>query len=144
VTNNVYTNAFSEVYTIINILSEELTKNIPTQLLELIEKERNENYNFKYNDSLPIDEQDISSEAKAILTLIYRNYLCDSDEKKELDEIFEINEKKYYEKLTTNMFKNSQKPENNEEIVDNTETELIVYKENVITKIIKKFISIFR
>ena len=143
-TNHVYTNAFSEVYTIINILSEELTKNIPTQLLELIEKERNENYNFKYNDSLPIDEQDISSEAKAILTLIYRNYLCDSDEKKELDEIFEINEKKYYEKLTTNMFKNSQKPENNEEIVDNTETELIVYKENVITKIIKKFLSIFR
>ena len=143
-TNNVYTNAFSEVYTIINILSEKLKKNIPTQLLELIEKERNENYDFKYNDSLPIDEQDISSEAKAILTLIYRNYLCDSDEKKELDEIFEINEKKYYEKLTTNMFKNSQKPENNEEIVDNTETELVVYKENFITKIIKKFLSIFR
>ncbi len=137
-TNNVYTNAFSEVYTIINILSEKLKKNIPTQLLELIEKEKNENYDFKYNDSLPIDEQDISSEAKAILTLIYRNYLCDSDEKKELDEIFEINEKKYYEKLTTNMFKNSQKLDNIEE------TELIVYKENVITKIIKKFISIFR
>ena len=137
-TNNVYTNAFSEVYTIINILSEKLKKNIPTQLLELIEKEKNENYDFKYNDSLPIDEQDISSEAKAILTLIYRNYLCDSDERKELDEIFEINEKKYYEKLTTNMFKNSQKLDNIEE------TELIVYKENVITKIIKKFISIFR
>ena len=137
-TNNVYTNAFSEVYTIINILSEKLKKNIPTQLLELIEKEKNENYDFKYNDSLPIDEQDISSEAKAILTLIYRDYLCDSDEKKELDEIFDLNEKKYYEKLTTNMFKNSQKLDNIEE------TELIVYKENVITKIIKKFISIFR
>ena len=137
-TNNVYTNAFSEVYTIINILSEKLKKNIPTQLLELIEKEKNENYDFKYNDSLPIDEQDISSEAKAILTLIYRNYLCDSDEKKELDEIFEINEKKYYEKLTTNMFKNSQKLDNIEE------TELIVYKENIITKIIKKFLNIFK
>ena len=143
-TNNVYTNAFSEVYTIINILSEELTKNIPTQLLELIEKERNKDYDFKYNDSLPIDEQDISSEAKAILTLIYRDYLCDSDEKKELDEIFDLNEKKYYEKLTTNMFRSSQKSDNNEETVDNTETELIVYKENIITKIIKKFLNIFK
>jgi len=76
-----YKKAFSEVYSIIDILDEELKSRIPDEIINMIKCIMDKNYIFQYNTNKSIDKQSVSNEAKSIIAFLYKNYICSNEEK---------------------------------------------------------------
>ena len=103
-----YQNALVEVNEILSFLHKELYKKIPTSFLEFIEENKSKDYIAKINPELSLDKQNLLKETRALLSLIYRSYLCSKDKKQKLkiDDIIELkleekllNEKYSYDNL---------------------------------------------
>ncbi len=76
-----YKKAFSEVYSIIDILEENLKNRIPNEIINMIMFNMDENFIFKYDKKKTIDKQNISNEAKSIIAFLYKKYICSEEEK---------------------------------------------------------------
>ena len=84
---------------------------------------------------------------KEILTVLYKDYICDDLERIELEKTLKNNEKKYQEELREkynpdNIFKNKTK-EVIDTITENESTSVTTYKESFFSKIINKIKLIF-
>ena len=79
-----YQNALAEVDYILDITSEEIIKKIHKSFLEFIKKHKTENYQFYLNEELSLAQQPLKRETRAILSLIYRSYLCSSNQSKKV------------------------------------------------------------
>ena len=79
-----YREAFEEIYEIFSLMPKELLNKIPTKFHEMIEEERDTNYSPNIQE--PLEKQKLKNETIIILGLIYRDFLCSSDEKKRLQE----------------------------------------------------------
>lgn len=92
---NEYKNALSEVNAILKLLPEDMKNKIPQSFSEFINKNQSETYRPNLDRDLPLTEQKLMKDTKVILSLIYRNYLCDEDTKKklEIDDKIEIRTK---------------------------------------------------
>lgn len=91
----VYKNAFSEVYTILEYLDEEDFIKIPKSVIEIISENRNLDYEFDIDETIPLNEQNMLSETKAILFNIFRDYLSTSEQREKIKE-FQRNDRKKY------------------------------------------------
>ena len=103
-----YKNALAEVDMILKLMSKDMLNKIPNSFLNFIEQKKSKSYIPNLNMELSLNEQDLLNETKAILSLIYRSYLCSSEESRKLkidDSIElkikqkELNEKYCYENL---------------------------------------------
>lgn len=71
---------------------------IPYKIIEVLQEKSEESekkVNFK--EDVELKDQDISEESKAILSILYRDYICSEEEKAEVNKIFEKNQKQYEE-----------------------------------------------
>ncbi len=84
--NKVYRNALTEVYEILQYLDDESFKKIPSEILEGIDKNRNKDYEYFLNESLPFVEQEMLDESRAILFNLYRDYLTTPEKRKMIAE----------------------------------------------------------
>ena len=140
---------YSEVYAFLNIVSEEDRNKIPKKLKEMIEEEREKEYTPSYTFEIPIEEQEISDEAIAMIALLHLNYWCeDENEKERLNEIFNENEKKYQDELREkynpdNLFKNRKQNVVNEPQTISEPVAMIEYKESIFKRILNKIKDIF-
>ena len=131
---------YSEVYEILILLGDRFINKLPNKLFSLIQKEKSNLYNPKYNLDIPLENQDVKEETIAIIALFKLKYWCESEEeKKELEYIFQKNEEIYQKKLRETydyekLF--NKKKLVNEHKVENTS--MIKYKENVLKTIINK------
>ena len=145
-TNEKVRNTYSEVSSFLNILLEEDRNKIPKKLRDLIENEKSKEYTPTYSYDIPIENQNISDEAIAMIALLHLNYwCCDNNEKERLNTIFDDNENKYQKELSEkynpdNLFKNKQ---SKVETVENS-VAMIEYKESIFTKIKKWFKRTFQ
>lgn len=80
---NTTNQAFSETYDVINHMSKEMQEKIPKSFINLIKENRDLDYNFNIDYSTDIKKQ-LLKEAKIILSLVYRDYLCSSEKREEL------------------------------------------------------------
>lgn len=96
-----YQNALAEVDTILKIMSKDMLNKIPNSFLEFVEQKKSKYYIPNLDMELSLNEQNLLKETRAILSLIYRSYLCDSNERKKLkiDDSIELNKKFSYENL---------------------------------------------
>lgn len=103
-----YKNALAEVDMILKLMSKDMLNKIPNSFLNFIEQKKSKSYIPNLNMELSLNEQDLLNETRAILSLIYRSYLCNSEESRKLkidDSIElkikqkELNEKYSYENL---------------------------------------------
>ena len=76
-----YMNALTEVNEIINNSSNEVIDKIPTRFRNFVSQNMNNNYNVNLDLDKSIIEQNISKEAKSIIALIYRDYICSADKR---------------------------------------------------------------
>ena len=109
--------SFSEVYSFLNLLDDNLKKKIPKELFGIIDENRDKKYlpNYDINESL--EEQNISNDAIDFICLIHYNYWCDSEEeKKEIHDILNdnmnANNEKFFEYMKA--FKNNESSKSNE------------------------------
>lgn len=106
---------YSEVYQVLNLLGNEYIDKLPTSLINMLEEQREINYNPQYTDDIPLAEQNIKKESISIIVLLYLNYWCkDDNEISEVNNILKENENKYQEELRKkynpdNIFNNQHK-----------------------------------
>ena len=138
---NITNQVFSEVYDIILHMDEELLNKIPNMFIELMKQNRDEKFQVNIDYSKSLIGQEIQRGTKVILSLIYRDYLCSVEKrldliKKDEEELKQIEEELKKKYNPDNLFKAKLKKV---EEFDNTQTNIIIYKETVFQKILKKF-----
>jgi len=79
-----YRLALSEIDAIIKASDIEEQEKIPIQFREFVKQYKSKSYIFNVNPNKELAQQNIMRETKILLSLIYRDYLCTEDEKKEL------------------------------------------------------------
>ena len=103
-----YQNALTEVEAILKLMPKDMLNKIPNSFLNFIEQKKSKSYISNLNMELSLNEQILLNETRAILSLIYRSYLCNTEEKRKLkidDSIelakkqIELNKKYSYENL---------------------------------------------
>lgn len=81
---DIYKNALAEVNAVINNSQDDIINKIPSRFKNFISQNMNSSHIVKIQSNKAILEQDISNEAKSIIALIYRDYICEKSERKEL------------------------------------------------------------
>ena len=137
-----YANAYSEVIEILKNISKEDYEKVPSEKIDLFEKNANKNYNFQYDTNLTLDEQNVSKRAKAIIAILFRDYWARPEQREKIlakqnyDRIqIEKDKQKQYD--LDNIFKNK------EGRVENS-VSMIEYKESIFAKIKKWFKQTFK
>ena len=100
----VYKDALSEVNAVLINSEQSIINRIPNRFLDFIKKNMNHSCDVKINLNKSILEQDISNEAKSIIALIYRDYICEADERQILIKK-ELVEKLKKEKIKNEKYK---------------------------------------
>ena len=138
-------NAYTEVYTILQELNEEEYSKIPPEVIETIEANRNEEYEYGLDDELELKEQPMLPETKAILFNLFRDYLASPEQKAKIirmqNEARQKNELKKQQMYNTDVFAN--KPKENQSSNNNETMQIVEYKENFFKKILNKIKSFF-
>lgn len=130
---NNYNNAFTEVYEILNCLDEEEVNKIPEEVRNVIEKNRNLDYNYEVNYDENLSNQPMLTETKAILFNLFRDYLSTPEQKQKILRMQQEerikNEQYKREKYNSNTFEGKKKANKTERL------EIVEYKESFINKI---------
>lgn len=134
-----YANSLYQVNEILKYMAPNLKARIPKKFISYFENNKSQNYNWSIDTSLPLEKQNLLTPTKEILTLLYRDYICDDIEKIKVQKTLNENDIKYQEKLKeiynpNNVFKNKQK---NIEVTENT-TSIATSKDSFFSKIISK------
>ena len=135
---NEFAEASAEINEILGYLPTEYVEKIPAKLREFFNKVKKADYVSKIDPYKQLDEQELKPKTKTLLTVIYRNYWCNEEERAELDKILIENDKNYEEELRErynpdNIFK---KKEIVEEKVETIQENLpMVVKQNLFSKI---------
>lgn len=134
------------MYEIINHMEKEIRLKIPSQFVNFIEGNRDVNYKLNIDFTKSINQQNLLKETRTILSLIYRDYLCDANKKKELLEMDkkeiekqeELNREKY--KID---YKGNKRKYNQETETENAGYLVEVVKEKWYMKLVNKIKEIF-
>lgn len=134
-----------------NIVPDECISKIPKKFRSFLKQIEDKDYIFQVDLDKNIDEQNITEKTKDLIAIVYRNYWCNAEERKELDMILTENERKYQEELSNkynpdNLFKNKHVHiEENEFDENSQETSLIeLEKSNFFQKIFDKIKKLFK
>ena len=88
--NITYRNALAEIEYIINHLPQEDLDKIPNKFKDFITKEKNKQYAVTINMDIPLNKQNLLTETRSILAIIYKLYLAADSEKEKLDELSKL------------------------------------------------------
>ena len=141
-TKEIYCDAMTEtLYYLRGIDTNELKK-IPKKLIEYLYENANKNYVCDFDYTKPLSELKLKDETKALIGMIYINYICD-DEKQKEKILYKLNEneRKYQEYLnieypSNNLFENNK-------INSDSTLPAEVKNQTILEKIINKIKSIF-
>ena len=141
---NEYREAFTEVNEILKYLDKHLLKKIPKEFIENIKENMSKSYELKYDNTKGLNEQNLKQETRAILSVIYRDYICDDYTRKEIikkdrKEWFELEQKKQSRNIEF-LNKKSIDSQNTKENISLQ----IVKKQNIINKIMEVIKIIWR
>ena len=145
-----YANAYVELLEILKYVSAEDYNRIPESKINLFKTNANPNYSFSYSPNKTLDEQHVSKRTKYIIAILFRDYWATEKQRdriklKEKYDILQLENKKRKQYDPNNIFKKNIL----ENTVDNTNlaeniTSLVVVKENIFSRFIKKLKYLFR
>lgn len=143
-----YLKAFSEVEQIIKLMPESLQNKIPNRFKNIISTEKLQAYIPNIKE--PFEECSIMEETKIILAVIYRDFLCSEEEKKEI-KLKDSQKLKEYEKELRekynpdDIFKNKKNNQIKIEETQSEKTAMVEYKEkNFLQKFFDKIKHLFK
>lgn len=137
-----YSNSLYQINEIIKYMTPNLKARIPKKFISYFENNKSKDYNWKIDEAIPLEKQNLLPTTKEILTVLYKDYICDDIEKVKLEKMLSNNEIKYKEELRekynpNNIFKNKEK-EVVDTITENKNTSVVARKESFFSKIISK------
>ncbi len=140
-----YNYAVAELLDLLKNTEDELINKVPTNLIDIWEKQVPEDYKSK--DMLTEEDWEnieLAQKTKALIGMVYRNYWCNAEERKLYDEILRKNEEKRQAELKEKYKEEDlYRPVHQEGATVEEENEMIVYKDNILTRIINKIKDIF-
>lgn len=147
--DNNYRKAFVEVDAVLNCLNANDYNKIPISVINAIKDNKDENYQYEYDEKLEYYKWNFMMETKAILYNLFKKYLATEEQikyfkEKEKAELYEIEEEKKKKYNTENLFKANKEENDIVEGIENQNTEISVYKESFLKKIWMKIKSIFK
>lgn len=97
-----YQEAVSELLDILENTDEELVKKIPPELIIFWEKNKSVEYIPKLDHNISLEEMNLKTKTRELIAMIYFNYLCDSEKKKDIRKIIREAEKEEQERNNNN------------------------------------------
>ena len=89
-----YNKRLVEVSEILNHLKKSDYDKIPKEVIDVIEKNKDKEYIWKYDETKDLKNQNVSKDTIAILSYINMQYLLNEEQRKFVQEIFNENQKK--------------------------------------------------
>ena len=138
-----YSNSLYQINEILKYMTPNLKARIPKKVISYFENNKSQEYSWTIDKALPLEKQDLLPTTKEILTVLYRDFICDDIERVKLEKTLSDNEIKYQEELREkynpdNIFKDRQKNiDVTEQEIEDT-TAIVTYKETFLSKIINK------
>lgn len=135
-----------EFKSILENCSDDIVNKIPTNFLKFIDKIASKTYKFNYDKTKSLIEQNLKSETRGLIALVYQDYICTDEERKEYIQKSNLyiieNENMKREKYNPNdIFKDIK----NYKVNNSKENSIIEYKkENFIQKIFNKIKYFFK
>ena len=131
----------AELVAVFDNTEDEIMNSIPKKFKDYIYENADNNYNVNLDLSKDLNSQDISSDTKALLALIFRDFVCEKDEKTRLINLENEIQQKRQEELkqkysNVNIFDNKKE-------LEEAKKELIVIEEKGFKKLLNKIISFF-
>lgn len=77
-----------EINSIFDNLSYEVLNKIPLNIREFFRNNASNTYVFKYDKNKSLREQNIKSKTRGVIAFLYRDYVCNEDEKEEYNKIY--------------------------------------------------------
>ncbi|MDR1101266.1 MAG: hypothetical protein LBL34_02800 [Clostridiales bacterium] len=90
----------AEVYAVISKLGGKFRANIPDDVWETIELNKDNNHNPIIDENKGLNEQGLLDDTICFIAMLHRDYWCDSDEERqELMVLFQANEERLHDAL---------------------------------------------
>ena len=122
-----YSKSLYQINEIIKYMTPNLKSRIPKKFISYFENNKSKDYNWKIDETIPLETQNMLPNTKEILSVLYKDYICDDlREKYNPDNIFKNKTKEVIDTIT-----------------ENESTSVTTYKESFFSKIINKIKLIF-
>ena len=128
-----YKKALVEVDAVLSCLDYHEYKKIPTNIINAIENNKDEEYMYEYDEELEYEDWSLMPETKAILYNIFKQYLATEEQRKYLQqkerlENYKIESEKIKKYNSENLFK-KEKGQETEKVVQEENNKLIVKRD---------------
>ena len=92
--------AYAEIDSFIELLPKAEKEKIPNNLIKYFKEEKDKDTAKKLSLDIPLEKQNLQEDTWNLIAIIYLKYLCENEEeKKELEQIYDENEKIYREEI---------------------------------------------
>ena len=85
-----YMKSCTEVLEILKHISRQDYNKIPSEIIEVLEEDKDSQYNFSYDVNKTLDEQNVSKQAKTIIGIFFRDYWATPEQRKNIINIQNI------------------------------------------------------
>lgn len=132
-----------EALTFLAFFDNKMLEKIPTHVItKLCEEAADSKMNFYIDINKKFEEQQISEKGKDLISLIYYSYIAEENEKKEILEKWNLNEKNYQNIQKQrynydNLFKKRKESNNSIELIEVKKETIFQKIKNLLKKIIK-------
>ncbi len=145
---DVYREAFAEVLEVLKNSNQNIIEKIPEKFITFLNENKDDNYIVKIDFLNKNWENFVKQETRAILALVYRDYIVSSEEREKLlveekEEQIKIENELREKYNPDNIFKNRQQSKNVSEENNENAVAMLEYKEPIFKRIINKIKSIF-
>lgn len=140
--NQKYAKAYVEVLELLKYLPYEEYKRIPNEKISFFEENKDKTFEFKIDPQIELENQQISLEANTIIIQLFEEYFASEKQKNILKSLLLQNQTDKNQSVNYNeIFKKNQNEKKVEQNIE--EKQIIVYKENIFTKIKRMILNIF-
>lgn len=144
-------NAYKEVLIVLDNLIKEDYEKIPKEYIEYLTVNSNPDYEFNYDNSKTFEEQDLLDDTKYILFGLFEKFWANEIQKEKIkafrntyyNKLEEEKRKKYNPNDILLKKSNYAEVSNIEDVTENTNANLLEYKESFFTKLKKFIFAIF-
>lgn len=142
-----YSNSLYQINEILKYVTPNLKARIPKKVISYIQNNKSKDFNWKIDKALPLEKQELLPTTRELITVLYKDYMCDDIARLKLSKVLKENQIKYENEVREkynpdNIFKERNRSyETNKRTIENNE--IVSYKESFLSKIINKLKSYF-
>lgn len=144
-----YVKAYTEILKIIEYLPDSEYQKIPKKLIDEFQAKSDKEYVFNIQSEEDFESKELLKETEYIVYALYRNYLVDEEERKQLMQLerqaySDSEENKRIKYNPDDIFKNKDKKVRNFNEGISNEVTMIQYNESIFKKIWNKILDMFK